>query len=277
MKYYKVKNLTRQAGMTLIELSVVLLILVGLAGLLIPYVSGFVAKTHDATTTSTIAELNNTIQRFQTQRQAFPDRLESLYDVASGTIYNKLMTTAYLGTSAANASMVSSLNKAGITTVLNANNLTGAPTFASTTGAAFTVASGTNLVVMKGNPAAQFWGDTTQLQLIYAFGGQSTDYDTTCHSYVVLGIGDGNEMVGNAMQAAPVHFSENGDNGPTLKYGRYVAVFKVQNTTASPGTAVCPDQPQAAKFVGAAMDLDFAALVGQVGSLSWTNSRLNTN
>ena len=41
MQHYKVKHIARQAGMTLIELSVVLLILVGLAGLLVPYVGSF--------------------------------------------------------------------------------------------------------------------------------------------------------------------------------------------------------------------------------------------
>ena len=44
MKHYKVKQYTRQAGMTLIELTVVLLVLIGLAGLLLPYVSGFMME-----------------------------------------------------------------------------------------------------------------------------------------------------------------------------------------------------------------------------------------
>jgi prepilin-type N-terminal cleavage/methylation domain-containing protein len=44
VKDYKIKTIKRQAGMTLIELTVVLLILVGLAGLLVPYVGSFVQK-----------------------------------------------------------------------------------------------------------------------------------------------------------------------------------------------------------------------------------------
>ena len=44
MKDYKLKTIKRQAGMTLIELTVVLLVLIGLAGLLIPYVGCFCAE-----------------------------------------------------------------------------------------------------------------------------------------------------------------------------------------------------------------------------------------
>ena len=64
MKHYKVKQYTRQAGMTLIELTVVLLVLIGLAGLLLPYVGGFMIKTHDSTGTYNSAALDNNIQRY---------------------------------------------------------------------------------------------------------------------------------------------------------------------------------------------------------------------
>lgn len=76
MKYYTKK--ARQAGMTLIELTVVLLVLIGLAGLLIPYVSGFVSKTHDSTGTQTVAALNNAIQRHDVEFRGQPENFESL-------------------------------------------------------------------------------------------------------------------------------------------------------------------------------------------------------
>jgi type II secretory pathway pseudopilin PulG len=73
VKHYKVKQYTRQAGMTLIELTVVLLVLIGLAGLLIPYVSGFVSKTHDGTGTFNSAGLDNNIQRYIAEKTSLPN------------------------------------------------------------------------------------------------------------------------------------------------------------------------------------------------------------
>ena len=75
MKYYTKK--ARQAGMTLIELTVVLLVLIGLAGLMIPYVSGFVGKTHDSTGTNNLARLNGNFARFENEYMRQPDNLES--------------------------------------------------------------------------------------------------------------------------------------------------------------------------------------------------------
>ncbi len=57
MRKEKFKQMGREAGMTLIELTVVLLVLIGLAGLALPYISGFVGKTHNATSAASGAEL----------------------------------------------------------------------------------------------------------------------------------------------------------------------------------------------------------------------------
>lgn len=84
MKHYKAKNYARQAGMTLIELSVVLLILVGLAGLLIPYVGSFVQKTHDSTNSANLSELNNAFIRFVSQENKLPHHMDSLVNDLAG-------------------------------------------------------------------------------------------------------------------------------------------------------------------------------------------------
>ena len=84
MKNYKLSAIKNQAGMTLIELTVVLLVLIGLAGLLIPYVSGFVGKTHDSTGTFNSAGLDNNIQRYITEKMRAPNNLESLVQTVAG-------------------------------------------------------------------------------------------------------------------------------------------------------------------------------------------------
>lgn len=88
-KYATIRNYARlhhkQAGMTLIELTVVLLILVGLAGLLIPYVGSFVQKTHDSTSSSNLAQLNNAMGRFIAEKNRLPAHMSALINNADAT------------------------------------------------------------------------------------------------------------------------------------------------------------------------------------------------
>ena len=85
MKHYKVKSYARQAGMTLIELSVVLLILVGLAGLLIPYVGSFTQTTHDSTNSNNVTQLNNAFLRYTSEKNRLPPHVDLLTNgVAAG-------------------------------------------------------------------------------------------------------------------------------------------------------------------------------------------------
>lgn len=88
-RYYKAMSYAKmhhkQAGMTLIELTVVLLILIGLAGLLIPYVGSFVQKTHDSTNSSNLANLNNAFIRFVASENRLPHHVDSLTNNAAVT------------------------------------------------------------------------------------------------------------------------------------------------------------------------------------------------
>lgn len=86
------KYVRRPRGFTLIELTVVLLILVALAGVLIPLVSGYLGKAAGASSANNIAESVENIQLYQTQTQKFPDGYTSLV-TAAGTI----PTTAFNG------------------------------------------------------------------------------------------------------------------------------------------------------------------------------------
>ena len=271
MQNYKFKNYARQAGMTLIELSVVLLILVGLAGLLIPYVAGFGEKTHDSTTVSTIAELNNTVQRYQTTKMGLPSNLESLV-VAAGTEYTFLPTTAKtivapLAVAAAagptDASFANaSLYKAGITKVLDMNDSTDDATFKATLGAPvalsanpFDGTSGQALLRLTGDVTftdQSFYGqlgnslmvgaaptasEAVKNQLAYAFGGNPASWDTACTNYIVMGIGTDNGLIPEAMQSAPVHFGGSKGTAPATTYSRFVGVFAVPSAAALGATA----------------------------------------
>ena len=86
MKYYSIKNPAKQSGMTLIELTVVLLILIGLAGLLIPYVGSFTQTTHDSTNSNNVAQLNNAMLRYTSDKNRLPPHVDTLINGTASTI-----------------------------------------------------------------------------------------------------------------------------------------------------------------------------------------------
>ncbi len=263
--------------MTLIELTVVLLVLIGLAGLLIPYVSGFVQKTHDSTGTNNLARLNGNFARFQNEYMRDPDNLESLINGTTGAltsgpcsggaeaanlVYCNMMNTGFWTPTALNGQMVMSLNAAGIQNVLDNDPDTANATFESTlptprqlatTGFVATVAA----VSTAGTGT---FNNTIAGHLADAFGGQPQEYDNSdgtvdgtdnCYAYVGFGVGDGNEMIGRTMNNAPIHFASRGDMGPVNRYNRFVVVYKVDSSNTSP----CSTGTDRAKFIGSAMSM----------------------
>lgn len=291
-KYSKIGNYANrhhaQAGMTLIELTVVLLILIGLAGLMIPYVSGFAEKTHDSTNASNLAALNTNLQRFRTEKNVLPDRLETLINkgvatagtasgvcttATAGTVYCGMLDPELFAVTTLNFVNGTSLAMAGMQTAYSNNPDTANKTFQSNDGTvvnigAFDGSTVGALVASVGcgrdAAAAPVVGaactpstyvgtvKTSGLKdahLASALGGAAADYDTACYDYVTLGVGDNSELIGRTMSAAPIHFATNGDQSPINNYNHYVAIFKVDKSNTAP----CTTATEAAKFVGAAM------------------------
>lgn len=291
MKYTENSKAT-QSGMTLIELSVVLLVMVGLAGVAVPYVAGMADKAHDSTTGSTISQLNQSIASFRGNHNALPDRLETLVDDA-GDLYGKLMSEEnYSGKTfgepaALSDAAVVSLKKAGLTTVLNNNANSTNATFGSTDGTVVNVAT-----TVKVAPVAPLtWSQAKPVKgvaehLAYALGGNVNQYldndvdtgATGCYKYIGLGIGDNNEMIGSSMQSAPILFMSNGDMNPEKKYARFIAIMKVHTNLKIFGAGgvitnpSCPDTEQPASFVGVVAAMDFKALIGSASSQQWATS-----
>jgi len=226
VKYYT--NKARQAGMTLIELTVVLLVLVGLAGLLIPYVSGFVTKTHDSTGASNIQALNNAMQRYAVEHyDNYPDNMDSLL-VDAGTVFPKMMdemmpmgANSYFEVIELDSAKAAALTKAGINklTVMNDGSIdaTFANTVINATGQVTTkaVASGAKVVAIRGMPLND---------LSHRLGKPT---DTDLYHYFAFGIGDDSTIAGSTVSDVPVHFSRNGDMGANKAYNHFVALFQV--------------------------------------------------
>lgn len=291
MKHYN--NMARQAGMTLIELTVVLLVLIGLAGLLIPYVSGFVSKTHDSTGTFNAAALDNNIQRYMAEKMKAPNNMESLIsstagadaagqcapaNAAANTVYCKMMAPGFYATTALTMPEVMSLSGAGITSVYNMDNTTPDATFGSTganeptnLAAATPVARVNALAIANGFPEDL----TIEEHLAAAFERPATNFDSACYDYIAFGIGDKTDLIGSTMSTAPVHFASQGAMGPTNRYNRFVAIFQVDKVNAAgiastPGGVAdgneCSASVEPAKFIGAAMSM--AAMSGHLWGTS---------
>lgn len=285
MSYAKLHH--KQAGMTLIELTVVLLILIGLAGLLIPYVGSFVQKTHDSTNSSNLANLNNAFIRFVAQENKLPHHLDSLTNNAAtaGTgvcatpgaagdpycgLLDKTMFTKVTYAQpvdpekpTGNAEIAyQSLVKGKIDMLVNNDTTAVNKTFGSQMGMVYisnattgmgagTAAPNFLTVAAVPNIGPGASAGTIPGHLSVALGKAPMDYNTTCYDYVVLGLGDANGLVGKTIAAAPVHYPEDATKGPVEYYNHYMAVLQVDkdNTTAG-----CSSITEAAKFLGTVMN-----------------------
>ncbi len=244
-----------QQGLTLLELTVVLLILIGLSGLILPYAQGYLQRTHDSTGNDNLWELNNAINLFQAKYLEYPEQFHSLVD-STGAIYGDLMNPGLLEVRTPGMTSNMSLMMAGIGSVWNMK------TAASSTSATFdavsslqsiTKTSTTPLAVVTkvtGGPFA-----SAAEHLAYAFyhstnAANVAKFNTTCYDYVVFGVGPESEMKGTVMSDAPLHFAATGGMGPEHKYNRFVAVFQVDKDDTTSG---CSDHTEPAKLVGSAM------------------------
>ena len=291
--------------MTLIELTVVLLVLIGLAGLMIPYVSGFVSKTHDSTGSFNSAAMDSNIQRYQGEKMRLPNNLEALVEcsvpaggaacdaAAASAIYTKMMAPGLLAPKVVGGAARMSLRMAGITDIYYNDASTDNATFRSTVALPTTYAA-TDLVAVVAPitaAAGSFPADlTVEEHMAAAFERNINNFDSACYDYVVMGIGDKSDLIGSTMNTAPVHFAQQGAMGPVNNYNRFVAVFQVDKINASgtpnaPGglaantTGDCSTNIEPAKFLGAAMAMGASSghLWGTSHSLAHTYENIAAN
>lgn len=304
MKHYKVKHLARQAGMTLIELSVVLLILVGLAGLLIPYVGSFVQKTHDSTTSANFGMLNNAFNRFVVEKNRMPHHVESLINVAAGTeangatgacigaaidtvycgLFNPDLFTAVKYDNVTTPIQAKSLANAGLTMLVANNPNVANKTFGigkgmlypdSTSGAYVAkIAAATDLTASMGMEIP--------VHLQKALGGAGMDYNTACYDYIAVGLGDNVELAGNTLTgASPIGFPEEGEQGPSYGYGHYIGILQVDKSNAAAQTFMmtpvdCSPITEKAKFIGTVLNVP-STVAGHLVGLGETLTKAHDN
>lgn len=253
MKHYN--KMARQAGMTLIELTVVLLVLVGLAGLLIPYVGGFVGRTHDSSGADSLAEVAKAIAGYDAKYQGYPGNLDRLID-STGAATGYLMNNAIVAPVNVNATNTQSLFRAGITSLrgmcddaADADCTAFNPTFnyndntgdwaINMMGAINGVAPAATDFLLTVHPdeaaataAAIANPGINNVEHICGIQNAAADTDgdgTVDNIYVMLGVGPESDMIGRTIQQAPVHFAQVGAMNANNRYNRFVAIFRVDN------------------------------------------------
>jgi len=218
VKYYT--NKARQAGMTLIELTVVLLVLIGLAGLLIPYVSGFVSKTHDSTGSSNIQALNNAMIRYTVENyDSYPNKMDSLIQTTDNKVFSKMMNampTGYLAPFQLTSDEAASLNGVGITTMMDMDPAKTNATFDNVAGEIAVSKDAYVAIIRETSPV---WNGLANIL--------GKPVDTAGNYYVVMGVGEDSTISGATVADVPVHFAGRGDMSAELKYNHFVAVFQV--------------------------------------------------
>ncbi|MBE2286735.1 MAG: prepilin-type N-terminal cleavage/methylation domain-containing protein [Prosthecobacter sp.] len=242
-------------GLTLIELLVVLLILIALAGILIPQLPNMLTRAHTAAASTNIPEANKRIQEFEQIYFKQPAGFDNLTNGTTLVTYLPGDETTYLNPAALStvAGSADALTAAGITTV--------APLAASPAEPTFNPYSGVNVAVADATVVA-FVPEATAETLLRP-DSLINDND----AYVAFGIGQRSELIGRTTNEAPYHFGDGAGSGPDTNYARYLAVYKVAND----GTAL-----NKAIFIGvlAAHDDGLANASGHVSEFFETNSEL---
>lgn len=227
---------TNNKGLTLIELLVVLVILIALAGILIPQLPNMITRTHAAAASTNIPEANKRIQEFEQIYFKQPAGYDNL--CSNGALVDYLPSGGVgigLTATALTAGTANALVNAGITTLSGLYEDAAALETAGGS-ATFDAYDPTYDITVSGSTdEVAFAAETTVEALLRPDAGASD-------AYVALGIGQKSELIGRTTNEAPYHFGEGPGSAPEEVYGRYLAIYKV----ADDGTAL-----DKAIFIGA--------------------------
>jgi type II secretory pathway pseudopilin PulG len=246
-----------RAGLTLIELIVVMMILIALAGLLIPMLPSMLTRAHTSTCSTNMGETVRAITNYQALYSSYPNNWDALTD-ANGNLINYFANGAacpaqYLDAPTTGVAPngngeisiltltpteIQALTGTGITQIqaMTADGTPGTapagfdPTFtyypdvlagaANPTGNAIQVSG---ITKMAGLDPTNPNGAARIVALNLPLTGR----------YVCLGVGPRVGMVGKTIQTPPVHFGDQPVLNPEYGYQRMVAIFKVSDSAAT--------------------------------------------
>lgn len=238
-------NARSRAGLTLMELVVVMAVLAAVAAILIPLFPNLLRRAHKVTDATQSSEVAKAVQLFQSLYVSYPDEWDYM-TVSTGTTPptflpadggNPFGGAAVIGNLTANE--VAALGRVGIASGhhFNATIGTGHPTLNPYSAAvtAPTVLSTTTPVFII-DPTTTSGEVPVEIKNIYL-------RDPTAR-FVVFGVGTRSTMVGKVMENAPTSVPQNKEFTPATLYSRVGVIFQV--------AGVGINTTKRARFVGTA-------------------------
>lgn len=213
-----------QKGLTLIELLVVLVILIALAGILIPQLPNMLVRTHAAAGGTNITEVNKRIQEFEQVYFKQPANLDNL--AAGAALHTFLPKNGPLPANSAGGELTTIALDAGTAAALTSAGITDVAALAATpTNATFQNYSTTPPTL---TPVA----DALNVASVTLAAVQRTLRPSAAAGdvFVAFGVGQASEMIGRTANEAGYHFGEGPGENPEEVYARFIAVYKVAQT-----------------------------------------------
>ncbi|HRQ88328.1 MAG TPA: hypothetical protein PLA50_05995, partial [Bacteroidia bacterium] len=190
-----------------------LIILVGVAGILVPLFPDVQQRTHGSTGADNMKEIAKAVELHKATTGAYPNDWDSLIDangiLAAATDLQALDLTAGVG-----PVVLAALNDAGISRAYQHTDFADASINQTFEGVGATDS-------IAANEVAELTATG-----ITNLGLEPTG--TGIAAYVALGLGGQSTMIGRSMVDAPVHYLEGGES-PIENYARWVVVFAVPN------------------------------------------------
>jgi prepilin-type N-terminal cleavage/methylation domain-containing protein len=232
------RSLRLRQGMTLIELVVVMVILVALAGVAVTILPGILTQAHTATCATNISATSSAILTYQGLNSSYPNNWDALSDGSD-------MITYFAGGSALPAKFggpgsnqaggqltgsvlttgeVSALANAGIVTVQFMATTPNDPTFDN---------------YKSTTPTSVPIGTTAKMAILDPTNNPTAATFCTAHNwpltgrYVLLGIGPRSDLIRTALLTAPIHYGDTPALNPEFGYERLVAIFKVSDAAVT--------------------------------------------
>jgi hypothetical protein len=217
-----------------LELVVVLAVLVVLAGMLVPIISGLGYQTNAATNATVADEVTRSVRTYHARFDAQPDRWDSLL-TTTGTLFSKLHSGLVGGTPSdpgrtivsssaldLDAQQAESLRQAGINTLYDSDDSQAAN--APNTSRARIVAGGGKVALLSKTSA----GAARILQDATAVGQSHASYHED-NEFVLLGLGGDSALRGTVATEVPLIQSAD----PLNYYARMICIYMIPRTGAA--------------------------------------------
>jgi type II secretory pathway pseudopilin PulG len=241
----------KRGGLTLIELIVVLVILVALAGMLVVTLPSMLGRAHTASGATNVGEVTKFVQVYEQLYQSQPTDLDALTDTTTAAIPDYLPGGAtpvggQVSSLTLTATQADALTGAGISRLAPmhpnraAFTATNTPTFNPYSGGSLPVTTGVRVLRLTEAVVEGPSGLVSEADIVNTYGDV----------YVVFGFGKRCSMVGKVTTEPPTHFGDSADDNAANVYGRVGLVYRIARGTGTTGTPASIDLGKPV-FIGA--------------------------